>query len=309
MSFRLQGVDELALLLGRHTAKDCAFFGGLGQRLLTAQRRGVHPALGPHNACVGGHMADGLRVVARNDLHGHALLGKVAEGLGRVFPDAVLQRQQRQKFQLRGIERGWRVGQCGVIFCQQQHAAALGQQRCQLVGKLPCPHPGQHIRRTDDVAALRTKILGAVLVRRVEGHAAPRKPVGAALPEAGRQSTAGVIVGLLTRVKARQNRVQRCIFRQWKRIVGLHGAFGDRAGLVHTESVHPGQRLNAVHIAGQHLAAGQAHHAHGQGYTGQQVQPLGDHADERRDRRVHGVLHRQFQHPMLLPDQHRADGN
>ena len=148
-------------------------------------------------------MADSLRVVARNDLDLHALLRKEAERLGRTLADAVLQRQQSQKFQLCGVERRGRIRQCAVIFCQQQHAAALGQQRGQPVGKFPRPAARQHVGRTDDVAPLRTKVFGTVFVRRVERDGAHSSPCRAALPEAGRQSTAGVIVGLLTRVKAR----------------------------------------------------------------------------------------------------------
>ena len=198
----LQRVDELTLLLRRHAAKHCAALGRVGQRFFIPQRRGVDPALPPVDARSGGHMADGLRVVARNDLHGHALLSKIAECLGRTRTDAVLHRQQREKFQLRGVERCGRIWQCSVVFCQQQHAAALGQQRGQLVRELPCPRPGQHVRRADDVTALRAKVLGAVLVRRVEGDAAHRKPLCAPLPEPRTQGAAGVVVGLLTRVEA-----------------------------------------------------------------------------------------------------------
>ena len=82
MALCLQSMDELALLLGRDAAKDRAFFGSLGQRRLTLQRGGIDPVLGPVNARVGGHMADSLWVVAREDLDLHALLSKEAERLG-----------------------------------------------------------------------------------------------------------------------------------------------------------------------------------------------------------------------------------
>lgn len=63
--------------------------------------------------------------------------------------DAVLQRQQRQKFQLCGVERRGRIRQRAVIFCQQQHAAALGQQRVSLSASSPpcCPPARQAHRR------------------------------------------------------------------------------------------------------------------------------------------------------------------
>ena len=78
------------------------------------------------------------------------------------------------------VERRGRIRQCAVIFCQQQHAAALGQQRSQPVGKLPRPAARQHVGRTDDVAPLRTKVFGTVLVRRVERDGAHGSPCRAA---------------------------------------------------------------------------------------------------------------------------------
>ena len=307
MAALLQRVDKLTLLLRRHTAKDRAFFGGLGQRLLTAQGGGVHPVLGPRNARACSHMADSLRVIARDDLDIDPLSGKKTEGLGGILPDAVLQRQQRQKFQLRCIQGGGRVGQGCVVFCQQQHTAALCQQRGKCAGQLPGAGPRQNIRCAHHIAALRAEILGAVLVRRVKGHRAHRKPAGAPLPKAVGQGASGVVVGLLPCIEGVQDLVQRRIFCQRQRVIRLHGALGDRAGLVHAEGIHPGKRFNAVHIPRQHPAFGKAHHAHGQRHTRQQVKPLGDHADERCHRGIDSLLHRQRQHPVLLPDQHRAD--
>ena len=196
-------MDELALLLGRDAAKDRAFFGSLGQRRLTLQRSGIDPVLGPGNARVGGHMADSLWVIARDDLDLHALLRKEAERLGRTLADAVLQRQQSQKFQLCGVERRGRIRQCAAIFCQQQHAAALGQQRGQPVVKLPRPAARQHVGRTDDVAPLRAKVFGTVLVRRVERDGAHGSPCRAALPEAGCQGAGRVVIRLPSRVERR----------------------------------------------------------------------------------------------------------
>ena len=309
MTAALQGVHKLAFLLRRHTAKNRAGLCRLGQRLLAAQRCGIHPAFRPGNARVSRHMADRLRVIARDNLDGHPLLGEIAEGLGGVLSDAVLHRQQRQKFKLRCVQCGGRVRQCRVVLGQQQHAAALCQQRRKHIGKFRRPASGQHVRRADHIAPMRPKVLGAVLVRRVEGDAAHRKPRRAPLPEARCQGAARVVVGLLPRVKSRQNLADRRIFRQRQRVISLHRALGNRAGLVHAEHIHPGQRLDAVHIPGQHLAAGQPHHAHRQRHAGQQIEPLRYHTNQGGNRRIHGLLHREPQHPVLLPNQHRANRN
>ena len=302
MAALLQRVDKLAFLLRRHTAEHRTPLGGLGQLLFAAQGGGIHPVLRPRNARACRHMADSLRVIARDDLDIDSLLGKKAEGLGGIFPDAVLQRQQRQKFQLRCIQSRGRVRQGCVVFCQQQHTAALCQQRGKSTRQLPGAGPRQNIRCAHHITALRAKILGTVLVRRVKGHRAHRKPAGAPLSKAVGQGAAGVVVGLLPRVEGVQDLVQRRIFCQRQRVIRLHSALGDRTGLVHTEGIHPGKRFNTVHIPRQHPASGKAHHAHGQRHARQQVKPLGDHADERRHRGVDGLLHRQLQHPVLLPD-------
>ena len=89
----------------------------------------------------------------------------------------------------------------------------------------------------------------------------------------------------------------------------LHVGLGDGARLVYAQNVHPGQGLDAVHILGQHLALGQANHAHRQGHAGQQVEPLGDHADEGGHHGHHRLLGGALQEDELLDEQGHADGD
>ena len=73
----------------------------------------------------------------------------------------------------------------------------------------------------------------------------------------------------------------------------LHGRLRDRAGLIHAEHVHMGQRLNAVHILHEHALARELQAAGRDGDARQQVKALRDHADQGRDRGFHGVAQRQ----------------
>ena len=73
----------------------------------------------------------------------------------------------------------------------------------------------------------------------------------------------------------------------------LHGRLRDRAGLIHAEHVHMGQRLDAVHILHEHALARELQAAGRDGDARQQVKALRDHADQGRDRGFHGVAQRQ----------------
>ena len=204
MVLRLQGVYQLALLLRGHTAKYRHLFGRFCQLTVILQLRGIHPVFRPGNARLRRHTADCARVVARNHLDLHTLLGKVGKGLGGVGADGVLQRQQRQKLQPRGIGLVARR-QCAVIPRQQQHAAAGIQQGGQLRGKLGAARPCQHVGCTHHTHAPALQSFGTVFVGRVKGDRLPHRPAGLALPIRFLQRPAGVVVGDIPRVAAAQH--------------------------------------------------------------------------------------------------------
>lgn len=174
-------MDELALLLGRDAAKDRAFFGSLGQRRLTLQRGGIDPVLGPGNARVGGHMADSLWVVARDDLDLHALLRKEAERLGRTRGCGSATAAAPKIPAVRGRAPRADPAVCRYIL----PAAARGgpgpaaESACR---QAPRPAARQHVGRTDDVAPCAPKSLALYLYAVLNGmvrtaaHAVPPCP-------------------------------------------------------------------------------------------------------------------------------------
>ena len=78
----LEGAHQLALLVGGDPAEDGVLPHRAGDVLIGAEGGGVHVFVRPLDARLAGHLGDGDRVVAGDDLHGHPLLGEVAEGLG-----------------------------------------------------------------------------------------------------------------------------------------------------------------------------------------------------------------------------------
>ena len=59
-----------------------------------------------------------------------------------------------------------------------------------------------------------------------------------------------------------------------------HLVLRDRAGLVHAEHVHTGERLDAAHVVDERLFLREAHDAGHEGHACQQVEALGYHAHE-----------------------------
>ena len=204
MVLRLQGVYQLALLLRGDAPEHRCLCGCTCQLAVILQAGGIHPVFRPGNARLRRHAADRTRVIARNHLDLHPLLGKVGKGLGRVGADGVLQRQQRQKLQPRGIGLVARR-QRAVIPRQQQHAAAGIQQGVQLRGKLGAARACQHVRRTHHAHSPALQSFGAVFVGGVKGDRLPHRPAGLALPIRLLQRPAGVVVGDVPRVAAAQH--------------------------------------------------------------------------------------------------------
>ena len=153
---------------------------------------------------------------------------------------------------------------------------------------------------------------GAPLVGRVKGDAALGQPVAAAAKPAA-HGAGGVVFRLGAGIKGPQRLLHRRGrpggLVQRHRVAGFHLSLGDGAGLVHAQNVHAGQCLDAVHVLGQHPAAGKPQHADRQRHAGQKVKPFRDHADQRRHRGLHRVPQRQLQHVVLLQKQQDAKGD
>ena len=127
-------------------------------------------------------MADSLRVIARDDLDIDSLLGKKSGRSWGHFPGCGSAAAAAPKIPA-ALHPEPRAGQAGLrcILPAAAHGG-LCQQRGKSVRKLPGAGPRQNIRCAHHITALRAEILGTVLVRRVKGHRAHRKPAGAPCP-------------------------------------------------------------------------------------------------------------------------------
>ena len=96
---------------------------------------------------------------------------------------------------------------------------------------------------------------------------------------------------------------------QGDEILHFHIRFRNGAGFVHAQHIHPGQGFDAVHILHQHLILAQFQSRGRQGDGGQQVQPLRDHAHQRRHGALHAVPEAQLQHEKFLMKQDQSHGH
>ena len=92
----LQRRHQAALFLRRHPAENRIFRHRMGKILVGFQRGGVNIPVCTGNARPGGDQAGGVGIVAGYDLHSHALTVKIAEGLGRLLPEAAAEQDQRK---------------------------------------------------------------------------------------------------------------------------------------------------------------------------------------------------------------------
>ena len=303
----LERLHEAALLRRGHAAEDRVSARRVADGFLARERAGIYELVSVFDAGALGHLGHGARIVAGDDLHGYALRGKVTERLRRLGADLVGEQYERDR-QALGGERF--IGELPVVERKEQHAAAL---RAVVIDLFPIGvkiAAEDDLRRAEKVGLILMERNAAVFLRARERERGDRALIHLAGEEFAHGGH-GVVIAAHRRAVVRHDHVDilgdEPVRAERDDIVHDHFVFRHRAGLVHAEGVHPGQRFNAVHVAGQHLAAGQPHHAHGQRNARQQVQSLRDHTDECCHRGVDSLLHGQLQHPMLLPDQHRAD--
>ena len=135
-------------------------------------------------------------------------------------------------------------------------------------------------------------------------------PIGA-VGEHFRHGSAGVVFRLLTGIDGGQDLLQmlRIVVGQRNYIVHFHFGFGDSAGFIHAQHIHPGQGLDTVHILDQNLVLGQLQSRSGHGNAGQQVQALGDHAYQRGDHALGAFPEALTPYPESLVKQRCANGD
>ena len=120
----LERLHELALLLRGHTTKDMiAVHCGieLGRRI---ERRGVHISVRPRHAHHARDRRHRTRVVATDHVEGHALLVKVANGLGRRGTNLVADGHKAHGL---GLAHHIAIGRKAVHARHHEHAAGIGK--------------------------------------------------------------------------------------------------------------------------------------------------------------------------------------
>ena len=248
------------------------------------------------------------RVIPGNNLNLHTLLRKVSKGLFRLLADGVGEQDI--------AERGYFFSQSlsshfSGICSEDEDTIALFTVSLDLILILRIVVTEHKFRRAEDVGAV-VKRGAAVLIGGRKGGDGARFP-RTVLLEIVLQRGHGNIVSGHTGGKITDQSLQRELLLHLQirsslnNPVHLHGVFGDRTGLVHTEHIDAGKRLYALHIMSQNLLLCQAHNAHHKRYRREQIQALRDHADDGCDHGGHAGLKADLLYEELLGKKQNAD--
>ena len=289
----LERLHELALLLRGHTTKDMvAVHCGieLGRRI---ERRGVHISVRPRHAHHARDRRHRTRVVATDHVERHALLVKVADGLGRRGTNLVADGHKAHGL---GLAHHIAIGRKAVHARHHEHAAGIGKLGDTVLDLGKRTIREHKLRRTHHIGAL-CKRRAAPLFGRRERNDRQRlghldRTVGVIVEQ---RLTGLVGIGRGRTCDVSQSKIEHrgidgnggvalprthTLDRQRIRTLDLHATRRDGARLVQAQHVDASERLDAVKLLRQHLAAGQAHRGDGEHRRGQKHQALRDHAQQ-----------------------------
>ena len=159
----LERLNELALLLRRHAAKDVVAVHRrieLGRRI---ERRGVNVGVGTWNAHHASNRRHRTRVVAADHVEGHALLVKVANGLGSRGADLVADGHKAHGL---GLAHHIAVGRKTVHARHHEHAAGVGKLGDTVLDKRKHTVRKHELRRAHHIGALRKRGAAPLFGRR-----------------------------------------------------------------------------------------------------------------------------------------------
>jgi hypothetical protein len=260
----------------------------VGERLgVVGKGAGVDGRLGTGEARPCGDSGDRRRVVARDHLERHPLLGEVLERCAGVRADLVGEHHEGNGAQVVGEPVGVRVDRLRGV-CEEQDAEAVGRCSRHAVGNGGERRLGQdHLGRTEQPPTVVLEPGGAPLAGRREGNAAHAGPVERRFGVAVGERLLG---GIRVRVRPR-DRGERVVDRGRVVLVGdafdavdHHRAFGDGAGLVEADHVDPGEDLDRRELLHEGSTLGEANDADRERHAREQHQALGHHADHAGDR-------------------------
>ena len=285
--YRVSGVfqdpDKFPFLIRRDTAEYGVVKQCLCQRVLIVQFGGVHIFVCIFDAGLFRHFRYGYRIISGYDFHFHALFREIFKSLFRGLADRVCQKDES--------ERCGRVVQrlpvdLSVICPEDKHTGPGGGVFRDLLLVFIEPVLQDEFRRPQYISAV-FKCNAAVLCGGGESGHGYRL-----LSRSGREvffnGGHGDVVFCHGCGKVADEGPERfhgffIIFFCLDHILHLHGILRDGAGFIHAQHIHPGQCLDAFHIVEQDFLLGQPDCAYRKGHTGEQVEPLRDHADHRSD--------------------------
>ncbi len=232
------------------------------------------------------HGADGEGVVPGDDLQVDALVGEVAQGVGGVGADLLLEAQQGDGAQARpaGCRRpGLRTSTATSRVRLPVRRRLFGLDPHRFAGAGVGQH---HLGGPEHPGSVALEGGRAPLAGRGERHRRAALPALGPRMGIGEGQEGGVGVGLVT--ERAEGRVEILTTA----VEGLGPgeddlALGQRAGLVQAEHVDPGQPLDRGQLLDEDPPAGERHRGGEERDAGEQDQPFGDHADEAGHRSLH----------------------
>ena len=296
----LQGGDDVLLLRRRDATEHQVLLERLaelvevgGQLARVEPRRGVHADLARDRR-------DGLRVVARDDAHGHALLGEELEGLLRVGAHALAEGEQRHG----GERRGQALGVGALL---RELLGAVGEHERAPAGRREVGGPATQVDRgIRGVDGCREDHLGPAEHPRAGAREADRAPLARRRERDARLGLEHALHRIRIAEAARGRvrlglravpgeHVGPAVGRrrgERVRVVEHDVALGEGARLVEADEVDAGQALDGGQLLHEHLAVRELHGSHRERDARHEHEAQRDHRDDGRDRRDRGILPR-----------------
>ena len=250
-----------------------------------------------------GNLADGGGIVAGDDLHGDPLLGKVGKGFLGVGAQLAGEQDEGDGGDQAAVQPAGIQGSA-VLGAQQNPVALLGPA-VNAPGILPGTQ--QKFRGAHNHAAEIREFTAIPFGFRGEGD--PFGAGQAALPgeQLAHSPGGGVVRGHLA-VHGGKDVLQllRQQIPQGDQVFHHHIRLGNGTGFVHAQHIHPGKGFDAVHILHQNPGLAELLGGNRQSHAGQQIQTLGNHADEGGHGALRAFLKAQVQNPVFLVEENAA---